>query len=71
MSHSVRAGSVNADILNINTCIYTDKFDALQEILETSSPNDENENFLNAHIEAATEGIPTKQRSKHRVPWET
>ena len=33
--------------------------------------NDGYENFVNAHIEAAAECIPTKQRAKPRVPWET
>ena len=47
------------------------KFDALQEISETSTPNDEYENFLNAHIKVAAESIPTKQRAKPRVLWET
>ena len=48
------------------------KFDALQEIPEALTPNDEYENFINAHIEAAAaECIVTKLRAKHRVPWET
>ena len=47
------------------------KFNALQEISETSTPNDKYENFVNAHLEAATECIPTKQRPKLRVSWET
>ena len=34
-------------------------------------PNDEYENFVNAHLEAAAECIQTKQRTKPRVPWET
>ena len=29
------------------------------------------ENFVNAYLEAGTECIPTKQRTKPRVPWET
>ena len=33
--------------------------------------NDEYENFVNAHLEAAAECISTKQRAKPRVPWET
>ena len=33
--------------------------------------NDEYENFINAHLEVAAECIPTKQRAKPRVPWET
>ena len=30
-----------------------------------------NKNFINAHLEVAVEFIPTKQRTKYRVPWET
>ena len=45
------------------------KFHALQKT-ETHTPNDEYENFVNAHLEAAAECIPTKQRTKPRVPWE-
>ena len=41
------------------------KFGALQEISETPIPNNEYENFVNAHLEA--ECIPAKQR----VPRET
>ena len=47
------------------------KFGALQEKTETHNPNDEYENFINAYLEAAAECIPTKQRAKPRVPWET
>ena len=36
------------------------KFDALQEKTETYTPNGEIENFINAHLEAAAECIPTK-----------
>ena len=43
------------------------KFDALQEISETHTQNDEYENFVNAHLEVAAECIPTKQRAKPRV----
>ena len=46
------------------------KFDALQKT-EIRTPNDEYENFVNAHLEAATKCIPTKHRTKTRVPWET
>ena len=38
---------------------------------QTHTPNDEYENFVHAHLEAAAECIPTKQRTKPRVPWET
>ena len=44
------------------------KFYALQGQTETHTPNDEYENFVNAHLEAAEECIPTKQRNKPRVP---
>ena len=32
--------------------------------------NDEYENFVNAHLEAASKCIPTKPRTKYRAPWE-
>ena len=35
------------------------------------TPNDEYENFVEAHLEAASKCIPTKPRTKYRVPWET
>ena len=40
------------------------RFDALQEKSEKGIPNDEYENFVNAHLEVA------KPRTKYRVPWE-
>ena len=48
-------------------CLITDKyglalrnnFDALQKT-ETHTPNDEYENFVNTHLEAAAEYIATK-----------
>ena len=58
-------------ILDINMLALRNKFDALQEKTETHTPNDEYENFVNAHLETAVEYIPTKQRTKPRVPWET
>ena len=39
--------------------------------LRNSTPNDEYENFVNAHLEAAAKCIPTKLKTKYRVPWET
>ena len=36
-----------------------------------NTPNDEYENFVNAHLEAASKCIPTKPRTKYRAPWET
>ena len=47
------------------------KFDALKETTETHNPNEEYENFVHAHLEAAVECIPTKQRAKPRISWET
>ncbi len=47
------------------------KFNALQEKTETRTPNDEYENFVNAHQEVAAKYIPTKHTTKSRVPWET
>ena len=47
------------------------KYDAQQEKTETHTPNDEYENFVNTHLEAAAELIPNKQRTKSTLPWET
>ena len=56
---------------NKYTITLKNKFDSLQEISETLTPNVEYENFVNALVEAAVECIVTKLRAKHRVPWET
>ena len=45
---------------NKHTVTVRNKFDTLQEISETLTPNDEYENFVNANMEAAVECIPTK-----------
>ena len=47
------------------------RFETLQEKTEKRTPNDEYENFVEAHLEAASKCIPTKPRTKYRVPWET
>ena len=47
------------------------KFNALQEKTETHTPNNEYGNFVNANLEAAAKYIPTKHRTKSRVPYET
>ena len=47
------------------------RFDTLQEKTEKGTPNDEYENFVNVHLEVAAKCIPTKLRTKYRVPWET
>ena len=44
---------------------------ALLKKSETTTPNDEYENFVNAHLEATTEYIKTKQRAKPKVSWAT
>ncbi len=50
----------------------TNKFIPLQEIFKSLTLDDEYENFVNAHTEAATaECIPSKLRAKYRVPWKT
>ena len=41
------------------------KFNALQEISETLTLNDEYENFVNAHMKASAECISTKLRVRH------
>ena len=47
------------------------RFETLQEKTETGTPNDELENFVKAHLEAASKCIPIKPSAKYRVPWET
>ena len=59
------------DIREKYMLILRNKFDAAHEESETHTPNDEYENFVNPHLEAAAECIPTKQTAKPRVPWET
>ena len=47
------------------------RFETLQEKTEKGTPNDEYENFVDTHLGAASKCIPTKCRTKYRVPWET
>ena len=61
----------NRDIRDKYTLTLRNKFNALQEISETPTPNEKYEDFVNAHLEVAAECIPTKQRAKPRVPWGT
>ena len=61
----------NKDIRDKFVIALWNKFHALQEKIETRTPNEEYENFINAHLEAASKYIPTKHRTKSRVPWET
>ena len=46
------------------------RFETLKEKTEKVTPNDEYENFVEAHLEAASKCIPTKPTTKYRVPWE-
>ena len=54
----------NRDICDKYTITLRNKFDALPEISEIPTPNDEYENFLNARMEAAAECIATKLTAK-------
>ena len=59
------------DIRDKCTLTLRNKFDALQEISEIPTPNDEYKNFVNVHIKVVAERIQTKQRAKRRVSWVT
>ena len=61
----------NKDIRDKYVIALRNKFNTLQEKTETHTPNDEYENFVNTHLEAAVKYIPTKHRTKSRIPWET
>ena len=61
----------NRDIRDKYVLELRNRFETLQEKTEKSTPNDEYENFVNAHLEAAAKCIPTKLKNKYRVPWET
>ena len=61
----------NRDIRDKYSLALRNKYDALKEQTETSTLNEEYENFVNGYFEAAAEFIPPKQRRKYRVPWET
>ena len=47
------------------------RFETLREKTEKGTPSDEYQNLVNAHLETAAKCIPTKPRTKYRVPWET
>ena len=59
------------DIRDIYVLALRKKFNALQEKTDIHTPNDEYENFVSTHLEAAAKYIPTKLRTKFRVQWET
>ena len=61
----------NRDIKDKYALALRKEIDALWEKTELRTPNDEYENFVNAHLEAAAKCLPTKLRNKSRVPWET
>ena len=69
--HYDRALLNNRDIRDKYVVELRNKFETLQEKTEKGTPNDEYENFVNAHLEAATKSISTKPRTKYRVPGET
>ena len=52
------------NISNRYTVTVSNKFDALKEISECHSSNDEYENFVTAHLQAATEYISIKTKSQ-------
>ena len=60
----------NRDIREKYVLELRNRFETVQKI-EKSTPNDEYENFVNVHLEAAAKCIPTKPRTKYRVLWET
>ena len=45
------------------------RFETLQEKTEKGTPNDEHENFINTYLEVEVKCIPTKPRTKYKVPW--
>ena len=61
----------NRDIWDKYVLELRNRFETQQGKIEKGTSNDEYENFVEAHIEAASKCIPTKPRTKYRVPWET
>ena len=61
----------NKDIRDKYVLELRNRFETLQERTEKSTPNDEYENFVKAHLEVAAKYIPTKLKTKYRVTWET
>ena len=60
----------NGDIRDKYALELGNRFETLQEKTEKRTPDDEYENFVNEHFEAASKCIPTKPRTKYRVPWD-
>ena len=61
----------NRDIRDKYVLELRNRFETLQEKTEKGTPNDEYENFVNAHQEAAAKCILTKPRTKYKAPWQT
>ena len=61
----------NRDIRDKYALELRNRFETIQEKTEKVTPNDEYENFVEVHLVAASKCIPTKPRTKYRVPWET
>ena len=61
----------NRDFIDKYVLEFRNRFETLQEKTEKGTPNDEYENFVEAHLEAASKCIPTKPRTKYTIPWET
>ena len=61
----------NRDIRDKYVLELRNRFETLQEKTEKGTPNDKYENFVNTHLEEAAKCIPTKPRTKYKVPWET
>ena len=61
----------NRDIRDKYALELRNRFETLQEKTEKGTPNDEYENFVETHLEAASKCIPTKPITKYKVPWET
>ena len=61
----------NRDIRDKYVLELRNRFDAQQKKIEKGTPNDEYENFVNAHLEKAAKYIPTKPKNKFRILWET
>ena len=61
----------NRDIRDKYALELRNRFETLQEKTEKGTPNDEYENFVEEHLEAASKCIPTKPRTKYRVLCET
>ena len=60
----------NRGISDKYTITLRNKIDALQEISEALTSNDEYEKLVNTHMKAAAKCIQTKLRAKHKFPWE-